>query len=107
MPLLDHPSGMEHNPAAIEEASLPVLDVLLNRLTSVGGGGRNAAGDDYSVVTAVAEGLAKLLLHQQLPGSQSAPLEAAETHKACRDSQISLEVPFQTTHHTPHSLEIS
>ena len=94
MPLLDHPSGMDHNPAAIEEASLPVLDVLLNRLTSVGGG-KNAPGYDYSVVTAVAEGLAKLLLHQQLPGSQSAPLEDAETQKACRGSHISLEVPVR------------
>ncbi|EIE21059.1 hypothetical protein COCSUDRAFT_43416 [Coccomyxa subellipsoidea C-169] len=81
MPLLDHPSDTDQNPAAIEEASLPVLDVLLGRLTAVGGGMTRADNDDYAVVTAVAEGLAKLLLHQQLPGSQTAPLEDAETHK--------------------------
>ncbi|BDA45173.1 probable condensin complex subunit 3 at N-terminal half [Coccomyxa sp. Obi] len=78
-PLLDHPSEMDANPAAIEEASLPVLDVLLGRLASAGG--RGASEDDYAVVSAVAEGLAKLLLHQQLPGRQHAPLQDAETHK--------------------------
>lgn len=86
MPLLDHPSDMDQNPAAIEEASLPVLDVLLGRLTAVGGGMTHADNDDYAVVTAVAEGLAKLLLHQQLPGSQTAPLEDTETHKVCKQN---------------------
>ncbi|CAL8469060.1 g8601 [Coccomyxa elongata] len=80
-PLLDHPSEMMNaNPAAIEEASLPVLDVLLGRLSAAGGRGASE-DDDYAVVSAVSEGLAKLLLHQQLPGAQHAPLQDAETHK--------------------------
>ena len=81
-PLLDHPSEMNANPAAIEEASLPVLDALLGRLATAGGRGASE-DDDYAVVSAVAEGLAKLLLHQQLPGAHHAPLQDAETHKAC------------------------
>jgi hypothetical protein len=84
-PLLEQPSYPGSVVGTIDERSLPILDVLLGRLTQAGGGCEEAA----DVAAPIAEGLAKLLLRQELsrklPGTQP-HLEAAEMRKVFNKS---------------------
>lgn len=76
-PLLEHP---DEAPGAVEEAALPVLDLLLRQLSSAAA---QHGTDGYAEVAAtLAGGLAKLLMQQVLQ-QEGAParLEHCDTVK--------------------------